>query len=137
MDLQAAGLHPELFKSLPLGLILLDRQGYVAHLNPSAASIVGNLPKSTRWAQAVREQFQYKNSDGHEVSLRDGRCIHVSTCPLPNKTGQMVILQDMTATRKLQDALGRQQRMGQHGADAGCNGPSNTYPADNSHVASR
>ena len=115
MDLQATGLHPELFKSLPLGLVLLDRQGCIAHLNPSAAAIIGNLPKQTGWAQTVSELFQYKSNDGHEVSIHDGRTIHVSTCPLPNKAGQMVILQDMSATRKLQEALGRQQRMASMG----------------------
>ncbi len=111
MDLQAAGLHPELFRSLPLGLVLLDRQGLVAHLNPSAVAIVGNLPTKTRWAQAVHNTFRLKSSDGHEVSLHDGRRIHVSTCPLPNKAGQLVILQDMTAARLLQEALDRQKRM--------------------------
>ena len=41
----------------------------------------------------------------------DGRHIHVSTCPLPEKNGQLVILQDLTATRKLQESISRQQRL--------------------------
>ncbi|MCL6270127.1 ATP-binding protein [Sansalvadorimonas sp. 2012CJ34-2] len=115
MDLQAAGLHPQLFQSLPLGLVLLDRQGFVAHVNPSAEAIIGKPPSETRWAQTVREQFQHKNNDSNEVFLRDGRSIHVSTCPLPNRSGQLVILQDMSATRQLQEVLGRQQRMASMG----------------------
>ena len=111
VNLLSLGLHPKLFATLPLGLITLDRQGLIMHINPAAEAMTGILRAGTLWGQAARHIFQHRHNDGHEVSLRDGRRIHISTCPLPDKTGQLVILQDLTASHQLKDSLNRQKRL--------------------------
>jgi two-component system sensor histidine kinase FlrB len=62
------------------------------------------------WAKVVREVFSPKQSDYHEVSLRDGRLVSLDTSALDN-SGQLIMMTDQTETRALQAKVSRHERL--------------------------
>ncbi|CAM3719216.1 sensor histidine kinase [Parendozoicomonas haliclonae] len=111
MSYSATGLHPQLFTTFPLGLVIVDRRGLISQINPVAISLMGEQEPGTAWNQCANRLFQHRQNDGHEISLVNGKRIHVSTCPLPEKNGQLIILQDLTDSHSLKDSINRQQRL--------------------------
>ncbi len=111
MPLLPTGLHPQLFSGIPLGLVTVDRKGLICQINPAAHAISPRLDCQKPWAQLANELFHHQRSDGHEVSMVDGKRLHISTCPLPDKTGQLIILLDLTDSHHLQDMMSHHLRL--------------------------
>ena len=99
------------FESVPAGLIQLDARGQVNHLNAWAVELLGDITLGTSWLEVVAGCFAPRNDDGHEISLKDGRRVSLATAPLPDAKGQLILLQDVTASRQVQQQLGRYQRL--------------------------
>jgi len=59
----------------------------------------------------IARVFAPRSDDGHEISLRDGRRVSISTCPLGEQPGQVLLITDVTETRELQYHLGQHQRL--------------------------
>ncbi|MDR3454200.1 MAG: ATP-binding protein, partial [Rhodoferax sp.] len=68
--------------------------------------LVGEL-----WRQVIIRCFAPREDDGHEISLKDGRRLSISTRSLDAEPGQLVLLNDLTETRRLQDQLARHERL--------------------------
>lgn len=105
-----------LLQLLPAGVLLLDKNGYVRQSNPAAdelllaasgaASLCGQ-----RWRTLIQKCFKPRRDDGHEISLVDGRRVHLRTAPMANEPGQLILLTDMTETRALQAQLSQHERL--------------------------
>ena len=63
------------------------------------------------WRQVIARSFAPREDDGHEISLRDGRRLSISTRSLDAEPGQLVLLNDLTETRHLQAQLARHERL--------------------------
>ncbi|MGE8322746.1 MAG: sensor histidine kinase, partial [Pseudomonas sp.] len=63
------------------------------------------------WRQVIARSFAPRKDDGHEISLRDGRRLSIATRSLDAEPGQLVLLNDLTETRRLQDQLARHERL--------------------------
>ena len=50
-------------------------------------------------------------NQGDELRLQDGRWVSISARPLLAEPGKIILITDITETRKLQDVLNRQQRL--------------------------
>lgn len=101
---------------LPGGVVVLDSQGAVQQCNPAAEDFLGPDLLGKKWMQIIETKFAPKLDDGHEISLKDGRRLSISTrsmigAGLPGGDGQIMLLTDQTETRKLQAQLGRQDRL--------------------------
>ncbi|MGY5449732.1 sensor histidine kinase [Agarivorans sp. MS3-6] len=101
----------QIFDVMPSGLILLDNRGFVSRANPVAKQLLGNDIEQQRWLEAVPRLFSPKADDGHELSLVNGKKVQLSLSPLRNSQGQLIVLTDMTHTRKLQENVAKLQRM--------------------------
>ena len=64
-----------------------------------------------KWNQIVEAFFSPKDDDGHEVSMKSGRRVSISTRSLDQEVGQIILITDQTETRRLQDELSRGQRL--------------------------
>ena len=105
-----------LLQLLPAGVLLLDKNGYVRQSNAAAddlllalsgaASLVGQ-----RWRILIQKCFKPRQDDGHEISLVDGRRVHLRTAAMNNEPGQLILLTDMTETRELQARLSQHERL--------------------------
>lgn len=96
---------------LPGGVIVIDGQGVVREANPVARNLLGQPLVGMLWRQVIARSFAPREDDGHEVSLRDGRRLSIATRSLHGEPGQLVLLNDLTETRRLQDQLSRHERL--------------------------
>ncbi|MDP2243844.1 PAS domain-containing sensor histidine kinase [Pseudomonas sp.] len=96
---------------LPGGVIVIDGQGVVREANPVARSLLGLPLLGMLWRQIIARNFAPREDDGHEISLKDGRRLSIATRSLQGEPGQLVLLTDLTETRRLQDQLARHERL--------------------------
>ncbi|MFZ5958402.1 sensor histidine kinase [Pseudomonas knackmussii] len=96
---------------LPGGVIVIDGQGVVREANPAAIGFLGQPLVGMLWRQVIARCFAPRKDDGHEISLRDGRRLSIATRSLDGEPGQLVLLNDLTETRRLQDQLARHERL--------------------------
>jgi len=106
-----ASLLRAILTALPAGVVVVDGSGQISEFNPGATAILGELSHGEVWANVIARVFSPRSDDGHEISLRDGRRVSISTCPLGDQPGQVLLITDVTETRELQDNLGQHQRL--------------------------
>lgn len=105
-----------LLQCLPGGVVLLDSHGYVEDCNPAALDFLGAPLVDELWLDVIDRAFSPRIDDGHEISLRDGRRMSLATRSLNDgiegaQPGQLILLTDLTETRKLQDKLHHNERL--------------------------
>ncbi len=100
------------FEIVPAGLIQLNASGQVVRSNAWARELLGEqLQTGMSWQAVVEQCFAPRNDDGHEISLRDDRRVSLATAPLPDANGQLILVQDLTASREVQQTLERYRRL--------------------------
>lgn len=104
-------LFGEIFNEVPSGLVLLDGSGRVARANRAALTLLGEPLEGESWGNIIQRVFCLRPDDGHEVSLRNGRRVQISTQPLKQQEGQLIQITDLTETRCLQDQLSHMERL--------------------------
>jgi two-component system sensor histidine kinase FlrB len=100
-----------LLEVLPGGVIVIDGTGMVREANPAACDLLGQPLIGMLWRQVIARCFAPREDDGHEVSLKDGRRLSISTRSLGAEPGQLLLLNDLTETRQLQGQLARHERL--------------------------
>jgi two-component system sensor histidine kinase FlrB len=100
-----------LLNLLPGGVIVIDSHGQVREANPAAADLLGEPLEGQLWRNVISRCFSPREDDGHEISLKDGRRLSIATRSLDAEPGQLVLLNDLTETRRLQGELARHERL--------------------------
>jgi two-component system, sensor histidine kinase FlrB len=100
---------------LPSGVVVLDGKGVVRDCNAVATDILGRPLLGEAWLDVIRRTFDPQADDGHQISLKDGRKVHIETRALDSEPGQLIVLTDMTKTRQLQSQLSQQQKLSSMG----------------------
>ncbi len=100
---------------LPSGVVVLDGKGVVRDCNAVAIDILGRPLVGEAWLDVIRRTFDPQADDGHQISLKDGRKVHIETRALDSEPGQLIVLTDMTKTRQLQSQLSQQQKLSSMG----------------------
>ncbi len=100
---------------LPCGVVLLDDRGVVQECNAVAVDLLGRPLLREKWIEIIQRNFAPRFDDGHEVSLKDGRRVKIETRSLDYEPGQLVVLTDLTETRKLQDQVNQDKRLSSMG----------------------
>lgn len=96
---------------LPAGVLLLNEFGVVERANPAACEMLGCELEGVKWRQIIDSVFAPRADDGHEVSLKNGRRISLTTRSLTPESGQLLMLTDLTETRALQQNVSHMQRL--------------------------
>jgi len=104
-----------LLSILPSGVVVLDGKGIVRECNAVAIDILGRPLLGESWLNVINRAFMPQADDGHQISLKDGRKVHIETRALDSEPGQMIVLTDMTKTRQLQAELSQQQKLSSMG----------------------
>jgi len=100
-----------LIDALPGGVVVLDGEEQISSYNPVAAELLGEPLLGINW-QSVLKRNQQTGGDEHgELQLKGGRRIVVSMRQLESEPGTIILLQDVTQTHQLEQALNRQQRL--------------------------
>ena len=100
-----------LLAALPAGVIVLDAQARVCECNLAACTILGEPLMGETWATVVTRCVERTSEPGHDLTLRNGRTLSVSSCALESEPGQIILLQDVTETRSLQSTVDHQRRL--------------------------
>lgn len=106
-----ASRHSRLLAVMPAGVVVLDGEGRVQESNAAAIALLGEPLDGQRWIDIIDRAFSPRPGDGHDVSLKDGRLVHISTSPLVDEPGQLVLLTDVSETRALQQKVSHMQRL--------------------------
>lgn len=101
----------DILSSLPTALVILNAQGRVVWLNPSAEAMLGYGLIDSLWLDVIQRAFVPRADDGHEVSLADGRRVHVAISSLDSLPGILITLSDITATRDYERAKENDKRL--------------------------
>lgn len=109
--LQLADRLETLIEALPGGVLVLDAEGRVGECNPMAQQLLGTPLVGETWEAVRRRCFDPVGSDGHDIRLHDGRWIRISDRPLDAAAGRILLINEITETRHLTEALNRQQRL--------------------------
>lgn len=100
-----------LLDALPGGVVVLSGKGIVQETNSVAVELLGEPLKGMEWRTVIQRAFEPQADDGHDISLKDGRRVSISTSSLGKEPGQILLITDVTEKRLLQDRLGRYQRL--------------------------
>ena len=103
----AARLH-DLIEALPGGVLVLDREGVVREVNQGAEGLLGKGLEGRAWEEVAAGSFV----PGSEVlRLHDGRCLSLSSSALGEAGERVILLSDITETRRLQELLTQRERL--------------------------
>lgn len=100
---------------LPGGVIVLNGDGIIEQSNAAAVELLGTSLDGQAWTTIIDRAFRPQHNDGHDMSLNDGRLVHISTSPLDGEPGQIVLINDVTETRQLQHQVSHLQRLSSMG----------------------
>lgn len=116
---RSVGQLDKLVHLLPTGVVLLDAQGRVRDCNAAAASLFADESQTRLtgklWRDIIAERFQPRLDDGHEISLKNGKRISLLTRSLDDEPGQLIVVNDLTETRELQNQLAQHKRFSDMG----------------------
>lgn len=104
-----------MLEMMPNGYLVIDNRGYVVQSNPAASHLLGVNIEGQLWINVINACFSPQPDDGHEVSLKNGKRVLLSTMAAPNASGQFVFMSDQTQTRNLQAKLYHYQRLSEMG----------------------
>ncbi len=104
-----------LLNGLPAGVVVLDGNGLVQECNPAARELLGEPLSGAPWREVVERAFAPRWDDGHDMSLVSGRRVNIATEAMPGEAGQILVLSDVTETRRLQQQLEHHRRLSAKG----------------------
>jgi len=107
---QLAKRLESILHALPAGVVVLDGEGVIKNYNAIALELLGEPLDDQSWNSVSARVFDIKNSE-HEIALKNGRWVTLSTCPLGEQPGQIILLNDVTDQKVLQNNLSQQQRL--------------------------
>lgn len=100
-----------LVDTMPAGVIVLDGKGMIAKANQIAIDMLGEPLEGEKWFSVIQRSFRPQQDDGHEVSLKDGRLIKLDITALAPEPGQLILMTDLSETRRLQKRVAHMQRL--------------------------
>ncbi|WFE69005.1 ATP-binding protein [Thiomicrospira sp. R3] len=95
---------------LPAGVIVLNTEDQIIEMNPSAQAILGQDVQGDNWNKVVKRVFVSRN-DAEELVSHTGTVYQLSQVTLDLAFGTILLIQDVTAARHLQDHVNRHQRL--------------------------
>lgn len=104
-----------LLSVLPTGVIVLNEQGIIQECNLRAQGLLGENLIGSEWRLIIEKQIAPQDDDGHEISLKDGRKLNILTCALGGAAGQIIVINDLTQTRALQEQLSHDRHLKEMG----------------------
>jgi len=96
---------------LPSAVIVLDGLGVVSKANQVAVDMLDEPLIGQQWRVVIARAFEPRADDGHEISLKDGRRIQFVTKALEKQPGQLIVMTDLTETRRLQSRISHMEKL--------------------------
>ena len=100
-----------MLEALPAAIIVIDGAGIIRELNERATELLNRPLLGCPWSDIVRREFCPGRSADGELKLRDGRWLSLARRALPNEPGEILLLSDVTESRRMAELMHRHQRL--------------------------
>jgi two-component system sensor histidine kinase FlrB len=100
-----------MLEALPAAIIVIDGAGIIRELNERATELLNRPLLGCPWSDIVRREFCAGRSADGELKLRDGRWLSLARRALPNEPGEILLLTDVTESRRMAELMHRHQRL--------------------------
>ncbi len=100
-----------LLETLPAAVIVLDGEESIREFNPAAEQLLGRLANGMPWSQILQQSTLTGGVGGHELKLKSGRLLTLTSSDLEQAPGRILVMLDVTETRRLQERLNRRERL--------------------------
>lgn len=100
-----------MLEALPAAVIVIDGAGIIRELNERATGLLNRPLLGCPWSDIVRREFCAGRSADGELKLRDGRWLSLARRALPNEPGEILLLTDVTESRRMAELMHRHQRL--------------------------
>jgi two-component system sensor histidine kinase FlrB len=100
-----------LLETLPAAVIVLDGDEAIREFNPAAEQLFGELTIGRGWQDLLQQTALTGFMQGHELRLKSGRLLTLTSSELEQAPGRILVLLDVTETRRLQARLDRRERL--------------------------
>ncbi len=98
-------------EALPGAIIILDSNGAISEANGKATELLNQPLLGRPWAEIVKREFTpVDNADG-ELQLNDGRILSLQRRRLGEERREILLLTDVTESRRMADMLAHHQRL--------------------------
>jgi two-component system, sensor histidine kinase FlrB len=100
-----------LLETLPAAVVVLDGEGRIREFNPAAERLLGRLGLGRLWSDYLNENAYSIEPRSNELKLKNGRLLTLTSSTLEQAPGRIIVMLDMTETRRLQERLNRRERL--------------------------
>lgn len=101
----------QLLEALPGAIIVIDGKGVILDRNSKASEILDRPLRGCAWSSIVRREFCAGASADGDLRLKDGRWLNLSRRQLSGEQGEILLLTDISESRRTSDLLQRQERL--------------------------
>lgn len=102
-----------LLESLPAGVVEVAADGRVADLNSTGVAMLGDAAQGYLWRDVRQERFAATFNPEEWLLRGEGgaRVVNLAERPLPDGSGSIVLVHDVTAAHRLQQQLEHHKRL--------------------------
>ena len=97
--------------ALPGAVIVLDGGGIVREKNSKAIQLLNQPLAGCAWSEIARREFCTDDATDGDLRLHDGRWFNLSRQPLGTATGEILLLTDVSESRRTADLIQRRERL--------------------------
>lgn len=101
----------QMLEALPGAIIVIDECGVIQESNSKASDLLNTPLIGCEWSEIVQREFCPGESADGELRLNDGRWLSLSRQSLENESAEILLLTDITESRRMSEMLQRQQRL--------------------------
>lgn len=100
-----------LLDTLPGAIIVLDGDGVIQEQNNEAVALLNKPLSGCAWADIVQREASNEGSADGDIQLRDGRWLSLTRRLLQCEPGEILLLADVTAGRRMSELRQRRERL--------------------------
>lgn len=101
----------ELLETLPGAILVIDGYGIIQQQNSQASALLNQPLIGCSWADIVRREVREGGSEDGNIQLCDGRWLSLSRRPLKSEPGEVLLLADVTESRRMSELRQRDERL--------------------------
>jgi two-component system sensor histidine kinase FlrB len=96
---------------LPGAVIVIDGDGIIRECNAKASELLNRPLLGCAWFEIVQREFRTDKNPDSELRLRDGRWLSLSRRPLLSEPGEILLLADISESRRMAEMSQRRERL--------------------------